>query len=299
MSENATLNHCKTKPSEKLSPAWWQNGIVWVLMISGLLHLVKLVITHAAWEGPLSPRKPALFGISSSMTLASLLWLRTKLPPMSRDRWMLPALGASLLVEVGLITLQHWRAVPSHFNHATVLDATVEVIMLICIALVMVGVFDMTIRTWSAVGLSPPMLLAIQAGMVLLSLSCLMGVLITIAGELQMRFGNDVQSWGASGVLKFPHGIALHAIQSLPLVAWMAAHFSQRNASRAVQSAIGSQCLLLIYAIWQTASGRSRWEFNPIGFCLLSIGLLMAAYTVAVILHGAASSRSTGTAREA
>ncbi len=228
-------------------------------MISGLVHLLILVITHAAWEGPLSPRKPALFGISSSMTLASLLWLRTKLPQQRRDHWMLPGIGCCLLLEVGLITLQHWRSVPSHFNHGTALDATIEAIMLLCIAVVMVGVFDMTIRTWTAIGLPPSMMLAIQAGMVLLSLSCLMGVLITVAGELQIRIGNDVQRWGASGVLKFPHGMALHAIQSLPLVAWIAARMSQLYATRAVQAAIGAQCVLLVYAIWQTASGRGRW----------------------------------------
>jgi hypothetical protein len=101
-----------------------------ILIASGFMHLAILAWNGADWDGPLSLRKPALFGISGGLTVWSLAWLMTQLRPQRFDRVLVSLTSMSLFIEVGLITLQYWRGVSSHFNHATVLDASIEALML-------------------------------------------------------------------------------------------------------------------------------------------------------------------------
>ena len=49
-------------------------------------------------------------------------------------------MAGGLLLEVGLITVQQWRGVRSHFNRTTTFDASIEVIMLGLILLVTAGI---------------------------------------------------------------------------------------------------------------------------------------------------------------
>ena len=45
-----------------------------VLFVSGLVHVVVLLVTGRTWIGPLSLRKAATFGLSFGLTLASVAW---------------------------------------------------------------------------------------------------------------------------------------------------------------------------------------------------------------------------------
>ena len=45
------------------------------LMVSGLVHLRVLVVSGGSWSGPLSWRKPATFGLSFGLTLATVTWV--------------------------------------------------------------------------------------------------------------------------------------------------------------------------------------------------------------------------------
>ncbi len=48
------------------------NWVAVLLCASGLVHLGLWMAAGQEWEGPISLRKPALFGISSGLTLWSL-----------------------------------------------------------------------------------------------------------------------------------------------------------------------------------------------------------------------------------
>lgn len=56
-------------------------GIAAMLIASGLFHLAKLQLDAADWSGPLSLRKPGLFGVSGGLTVWSIAWLMTQLQP--------------------------------------------------------------------------------------------------------------------------------------------------------------------------------------------------------------------------
>ena len=106
---------------------------VWLgvlLIASGSVHLAVYAILGTTWHGPLSLRKPALFGISGGLTVWSLAWLMTQLQPRRLDRFLANALATGLFVEVALITVQYWRGVASHFNRATNIDTAIEFTML-------------------------------------------------------------------------------------------------------------------------------------------------------------------------
>jgi hypothetical protein len=46
--------------------AYWTGGL---LILSGVLHFAVLLTGGGTWEGPLSLRKPATFGLSFGLTL--------------------------------------------------------------------------------------------------------------------------------------------------------------------------------------------------------------------------------------
>ena len=49
-----------------------------VLCCSGVFHLAMLWYAGADWEGPVSLRKSALFGISAGVTVWSIAWVLTQ-----------------------------------------------------------------------------------------------------------------------------------------------------------------------------------------------------------------------------
>ncbi len=249
-----------------------------VLIVSGVLHLLWLFLTGAEWEGPLSLRKPGLFGVSSGLTVWSIAWVLTKLHPYRLDRIFANAISGALVIEVGLITVQQWRGVPSHFNHSTKLDAIIEGIMLLMILLVTAGIVWLTARSWHLPPMDGATAAALRGGLWLLTLSCGIGIGITILGEWNLAAGKPPEVWGPAGVLKYPHGAVLHAIQFLPIFAWILWKVRVSDAAWIVWCAVASQVLFLSHAIWQTARGNARLELDWIGGLLLITSALLLIF---------------------
>ena len=247
-----------------------------LLIASGFVHLIWLLGTGAEWEGPLSLRKPALFGISGGMTVWSIGWVLTKLYPHRLDPFLANSMAWGLLLEVGLITVQQWRGVASHFNHATKLDASIEIGMLLLITYVTLGIVWLAFRSITLPPLPAETQIAIRGGLWLLVISCGLGFLVSFLGERNAAAGLSPSTWGPAGVLKFPHGSALHAIQLLPIVAWLLQRFKVRSAQRMTFLILTSQILFLTGALWQTFHGRSRTDFDLIGGSLLVAAGLMS-----------------------
>jgi len=261
---------------------------VLILLISGCLHLLLWSAGAQAWEGPTSFRKPALFGISTGLTLWSCLWVSHYLRP---SKWLnvsIRVLIASLLIEVGLITLQAWRGEASHFNRRTPIDASIETTLLILITLASLIIFwlnALVLRRDQFARLTPEMRLAIRAGMSLLSISCLLGFLITAIGTSQVGAGLAPETFQPRGVLKFPHGAALHAIQTLVLLAWCANRFRSRWPLAVVWYAIAAHLLGLLFASLQTFRGRARFELDLPGSAILLASLLALLISGSLLLY--------------
>jgi len=220
---------------------------------------------HRTWDDPLSFRKATLFGISTGFTLWSCLWTLQLVRPFAIDTSIRTLLCGALVLEVFLITMQTWRGHESHFNHESTLDASIEAWMLLCISIAMLGILWITIRIWiseSHDNTSITMRSAARWGMLFLVVSGAIGYLITYLGNQQMFHGNSPSIWNARGILKFPHGASLHAIQVLAILGWLVEHGTKQNALIWVHSLVLAHVLWLGFALAQTFRGRGRFEMD-------------------------------------
>jgi len=270
-----------------LEICWWRDRRGWplawiglVLIASGLAHAILYAVVGGPWEGAVSWRKPILFGISGGLTSLSLGWVWAHLPWRRGDLFLAVATAWSLLVEVGLIDLQRWRGVASHFNRQTAFDSFVYDAMGALILVVSIVALDLTIRCFrQPTSFAPEMLLAARAGLVLLVISCLLGIWVGIYGDMRTAAGLPAEIYGTAGVPKFPHGAVIHALQWLPLLAWLArqAAVPERLRMPLVASAAVGSALVGVYALLQTLSGRARFDASLGPALLLAAGILLLA----------------------
>ena len=256
-------------PSTVSDHRWWRDRRAWplavwgvILVASGLAHVGVWVVLGGPWEGPVTWRKPILFGISGGLTSISLGWAWSKLPRRRGDEWLARLTAWALVIEVALIDLQRWRGVASHFNRQTQLDSWLYDVMGGLILFVTIVIIDLTVR-WcrGRPAVAADMLLAGRSGLVLLAVSCLLGIWASVHGDMQMAAGRPPGVFGAAGVVKFPHGVVIHAIQGLPFIAWAARRggLGERARTLLVAAAAAASVLLLSYALAQTLAGRPRF----------------------------------------
>jgi hypothetical protein len=273
-----------TNKARGIAPLHLQIG--GVLVASGLFHLFLLWLSGGEWDGAVSLRKPALFGISAGVTVWSLAWVVSQLVPRRHDERIAVLMSVSLLLEVVLITLQQWRCVPSHFNRSTMLDASIEAVMLGFILFVTAGIAWLCCRTRELLPMPMDRKIAMRAGIWLLLISCFLGILVTIGGEVNRAVGRSPEVWGRAGVLKYPHGAVLHAIQTLLLLSWLLRKLKVRNAAWLVRSAVAAHVVFLAQAIWQTAAGRGRLDVDTISFIgLVTTTILLSFPVIAILLQ--------------
>ncbi|MFM9197590.1 MAG: hypothetical protein ACKOWG_18000 [Planctomycetia bacterium] len=260
--------------------AWPLAAVGVVLVASGLVHLALWAVLGGPWEGPVTWRKPILFGISGGLTSLSLGWAWAKLPWRWGDGWLAASAAWALLVEVAAIDLQTWRGVASHFNRATPFDSVLYDAMGVLILWVTLVAVDLTVRFFrQPTGLPADMLLAARAGLVLLVVSCLLGIWVSVHGDLRMAAGLAPERYGAAGVAKFPHGAVIHAMRGLPFFAWAArqAGLSDRRRMWLVAVATAGTVLVGCFAVVQTLAGRSRFDTTPATAALLAAGMACLA----------------------
>ena len=300
-----TASVTPTPASTRDSP-WWHDPRAWplaaggsVLVLTGLVHVAVWATWGGPWAGPLSWRKPILVGISGGLTSRSLGWAWAKLARRWGDAWLAWATSLALVVEVVLIDLQCWRGVASHFNRGTPLDSALYDLMGGLILGVTLVTLDLTVR-WCVgrVDRDAAMLLAGRAGLALLFVSCLLGIWASVHGDRRVALGLPPETLGAAGVVKFPHGAAIHALQWLPLVAWAAkrAGLDDRRRLACVAAATLGTLLVLGYALGQTLAGRGRFEAMPAAAAVLAAGIACLAVPVGVILWAAVRRRPPGSA---
>lgn len=257
-----------------------------LLVASGLAHLAVWAAVGGPWEGPVTWRKPILFGISGGLTCLSLGWVWAALPWRRGDGLLAWATAAALVVEVALIDLQRWRGVASHFNRDTPFDSAAYDVMTWLILGVTLVIGDLSVRAMvQPVRLPPDMLLAARAGLGLLAISCLLGIWAGAAGETRRAAGLPPETLPAAGVLKFPHGAALHALQWLPLLAWVARRSGVEERGRVwlVAVAAAGNALFGCYALAQTLLGRGRFDTTPLTAAMLLAAVAMLAVPAAWI----------------
>jgi hypothetical protein len=194
-----------------------------LLVLSGAIHLAVLLITGGTWEGPLSLRKPTTFGLSFGLTLVNVAFIASFVPLRDRSRTLLLGVfAAACVLETFLVSLQAWRGVPSHFNVETPFDAAVAQMLAVggfTLVAVIVLLTASVFRYRQA--LPPPLRLAIQAGLVALVGAQIVGGLMIATGMRLVFSGEPQVAYATAGWLKPVHGLLMHGILILPLMAWV------------------------------------------------------------------------------
>jgi hypothetical protein len=224
-----------------------------LLVASGLFHLAVLAVDGGPWDGPVSWRKPFTFGVSFGLTLIAIAWVTSYVRIGARVRAVLLAVfAADCVLEVLGITLQAWRGVPSHFNMESPFDTSVSMSLAVGGA-VLVGVLtafavaSFRRRPEGPVGMA----LAVRAGFAILLVALLAGAVMIARGVVLTRTGHQQAGYDSTGPLKPLHGVSLHAILVLPVLAWLMGRtrWSERSRRRVMGVAVGCYTVAVLAAI--------------------------------------------------
>jgi hypothetical protein len=272
--------------SRRTPPQALAVAVALALLAGGLFHVGVYAVDGGPWSGPIGWRKPITFGLSFGATLLSFAWIASYVPLSRRaEWWILGPLAVASAAEYGLITLQAWRGVPSHFNVATGLDATVWVAMGVGIGVIVLATIALTAAAFRRVHASPSVGLAIRAGLVLLLVGYAAGgAIIGAGGGATVAPSGDESIVGPAGELKVPHGLGLHALQALPLLAGLLSLGSapERTRVRLVGLATAAWSLLLAAQIVQALTGEASYRLGILAGGLVLMAFL--AFAAAVVL---------------
>ncbi|MFF1767747.1 hypothetical protein [Streptomyces sp. NPDC058249] len=230
-----------------------------LLVLSGLAHLVVFAVDGGPWDGPVSWRKPITFGLSFGLTLIAITWVTSYLRVGPRLRTtLLVVFAADCVVEVGGITLQAWRQVPSHLNMETDFDTAVSMTLAVGggVLVALLSVFAVaSFRNRPAGPLG--MALALRSGFAILLVALLSGAAMIARGVVLTRTGHQEAAYHSTAPLKPLHGLSLHAVLVLPVLAWLLSRtsWSDRAKQRVMYGAVGCYAAAVAGAgVWAALS---------------------------------------------
>jgi hypothetical protein len=266
-----------------------------VLFVSGLVHVVVLLVTGRTWIGPLSLRKAATFGLSFGLTLASVAWATSFLRLRARGL-VLGAFLVACVTETVLVTMQAWRGVPSHFDFATPFDTAVSMTLAAGGGVIIaVGIACVVAAFAGAGALAPSMALAVRAGLVVLLVALATGAVMIARGVLATRSGHPQLAYDTAGSLKPLHAVAMHAVLVLPGLAWLSGHapWEERSRLALVRVAVVADAVLtLVVGIEAFA------DIPPLTPPLL-LGVVSATALAVLVGTGVVALRAASVARAA
>ncbi len=266
-----------------------------LLVASGIIHGVIAVGALASgddWLGPLSWRKPVVFGLSFGMLLVTAAWVLRLLP---HKRWgWIPTvlLGVFSLTEVAVITVQKWRGVPSHFNTATDVDAFIFSVMGISVLVVVLSL--VIVLVWVLVQFrgNGGERLAVIIGLVSLIAAGYIGNDLISAGQAHIATAGSIPYevvFGAEGSGKLAHFVGMHLVQFLAVLAIITAE--GRRLALVALGAVGG--LAVFVSVTLTAYAGESWLApDPAVGALGVVGIVIALAAMALSVRSFASRRA-------
>jgi hypothetical protein len=168
-------------------------------------------------------------------------------------------------------------------------------VMVAVAALVIAAV---TVWSFTSLRAAPSMAVAIRAGLVLLVASQLLGgaIIANGMGKSEAQAIAAGSTFGAAGGMKVPHAVSLHAVQLLPVLAWLL-EFSgwvERRRTRVVLVAAAGYLGLFAVTVVQTFSGVPTLELDA-GVAVLLVASVLALAGPFVVTMWALARRWRGT----
>ena len=243
--------------------------------------------------------KPFKFAVSFVLYGFTLAWMLSVLPRRSRlAEWSAVAIVGVSLVEVGIVVVQAARGTTSHYNETTPFDAMLwrtmgQAILVLFAAHLLIGVVALRQRIPGRVDRY-----GILLGLGLSTMGMLAAVPMVVrdsgvddiagAHSVGVRDGGPglpVTGWSTTGGdLRIGHFVGLHALQALPLLAfllnrYLAGRLDERTRARLVLVAGGAYGVLVPLLTWQAL--RAQPLLQPDALTLAAFALLAVATAAA------------------
>jgi hypothetical protein len=276
---------------------YWQHARPWqrfgylvggALVLVGLAHLAAWLVVGGAWAGPVSFRKPTTFGISFGLATITLAWVAGYLRISERTGWLLLGpLAVANSAEVAWVSIQRWRGVAAHFAQGTPDNQLFQLMGMVVVVTAAV-ILVVTVLAFTAMSASPSMALAIRAGLGILLVAQVVGgwMIQHGVGPADAGVTEGLTTFGAAGVMKVPHAVAMHAIQVLPALAWLLAFaaLDERRRLGLVRIAAVGYAALVVVSILQTVTGVAPFDVGPVAAALYLLGVGLLAFALIAAL---------------
>jgi hypothetical protein len=270
--------------------------------LAGLWLDPRLITGAPAWL------KPAKFAVSTAIYALTLAWIFTYLPAWVRTRRVVGRGSAAILIfEVGAIYLQAWRGTTSHFNVATPVDAALFMTMGLAIVIQTVGAVVVAVALWRQPFADAARGWALRLGLTVTIVGASTGGLMTTPRDSQIAEARATHHMLVSGShtvgapdggpglpgtgwsrrhgdIRVAHFVGLHAIQVLPVVAWLLTRrrLSDVRALRLTIVAAGSYFALFALLLAQALSGESVAAPSPVFVTAFALWAFTTGIGVAV-----------------
>jgi hypothetical protein len=289
--------------------------------VAGLILDPRVITGAPAWL------KPAKFAVSIAIYTGTLAWVFSLIPEWTRLRravgW---TTAVTLVLEIVIIGLQAWRGTTSHFNVATPFDGVLFTIMGAAIVVQTLSTVAVAVALWCHQFEDRALGWALRLGMAITIVGALSGGLMTrptpeqldaarrggAASPERPREGGRMRAAGAHtvgapdggpglpgtgwstthGDLRVAHFFGLHALQALPIVAFV---LSRRRLSDSVRvrltlTVAASYAALFAILLAQALRGQSLLAPDALTLTLAAIWAI-ATTTAAVSARGPLAAR--------
>lgn len=286
-------------------------GVVMIALLAATG--VALVLDPRQITGAPAWLKPAKFAISIAIYALTLAWVFTYLPDWPRTRRVVSWITTvTLLLEIVIIDVQAWRGTTSHFNVGTLMDGILFTIMGLAIVGQTFAAIAVAVALWRQRFSDGALGWALRFGMTITIVGAMTGGLMTRPTRAQMdnaRAGNRMTTAGAHtvgapdggpglpgtgwsrehGDMRVAHFLGLHALQMLPLAAFLFVRrgWQEMRRVRMVWALAASYVSLFSLLLWQALRGQSVMAPDEMTITALT---LWAAFTA--LATWAAASRA-------
>ncbi|MBB5897336.1 hypothetical protein ACFFS4_21825 [Kutzneria kofuensis] len=252
-----------------------------VLFASGLAHLGVQAVVGGPWDGPVSWRKPADFGMAFGLTLYAVTWASTVID-LRRRRAVLGAFAAASVAEVVVISVQAWRGVPSHFNTTTPVDAAFAFSAAAGGAVIIVTTLALLRAAFRPSAAPPGRKLAVQVGFGSLLVGLAVGAVMIAIGTSEARTASLDAAYDAAVVLVPAHAAAMQGILVLPILAWLTGFTTWPESTRTRVTALGAAGYLVCAGTIVLESFLGINGFDPASAPVAGTAIAAAGATVLV-----------------
>ncbi|WP_433826455.1 hypothetical protein ACQP2E_30860 [Actinoplanes sp. CA-015351] len=275
------------------SPVRWNRALLALTVASVVLAIVAgigIFTDPRILTGVPIWLKPFKFAVSFVVYAWTLAWMLAILPKRSRaGEWAGVVIVGVAVIELTIIVFQVIRGRTSHYNVATPLDAILwsamgTSIMVLFFAHVVIAVAALRQRIADR-----PAAFAIRLGLLISLLGMALGFLMTSQTGVGGAIGAHavgvpdggpsmpLTGWSTTGGdLRIGHFIGLHALQALPIIAYLLgrSRLAGKVRARLVLIAGGAYTVLVLLLTWQAL--RAQPLLEPDGTTMIAFAALAA-----------------------